>query len=248
MSIDLSELLKGKSTIIKEVSYLETKEYINPFIDKFKDKNYYFKCYTKQADQVSVSNGNPDIVYNRVLIMAIENTDTEFKKAVCMAYGLDVKVPVFKFFVGAINSSDYFLVFDENLLSLQKIEEGKDIDYSIVDTFINQNVVNSIKKEVATLQNTLLDWSGNYLRLGKWIDFTLTQSLTNNYGKVKISNTFPIEVYNKLYIDKDSDYYVNNNPIETMHIFNVYASLLRTDKDILNRFEKTILIQKLIKL
>ena len=66
MEITLNALLEGKPTIIREKEYLATKEYIQPFIDEMSKFTKDFIINVQLPDQVTISNDNKDITYNRV--------------------------------------------------------------------------------------------------------------------------------------------------------------------------------------
>ena len=66
MEITLSALLKGKTTIIREKEYFATKEYIQPFIDEMSKFTKDFIVNVQLPDQVTISNNNKDLTYNRV--------------------------------------------------------------------------------------------------------------------------------------------------------------------------------------
>jgi hypothetical protein len=66
MEITPELLLKGKPTIIKGKEYLPTKDYVQPFFDemsKFTDK---FIVKVQTPDQMTITNGDQDMTYNRV--------------------------------------------------------------------------------------------------------------------------------------------------------------------------------------
>lgn len=66
MEITQNLLLKGKPTIIKGKEYLPTSDYVSPFFDemsKFTDK---FIIKVQTPNQVTVTDGDEDMTYNRV--------------------------------------------------------------------------------------------------------------------------------------------------------------------------------------
>ena len=66
MEITLNALLEGKPTIIRERKYFATKEYIQPFIDEMSKFTKDFIVNVQLPDQVTISNNNKDLTYNRV--------------------------------------------------------------------------------------------------------------------------------------------------------------------------------------
>lgn len=66
MEITLSALLEGKPTIIRGKEYFATQEYIQPFIDEMSKFTKDFIVNVQLPDQVTISNNNRDLTYNRV--------------------------------------------------------------------------------------------------------------------------------------------------------------------------------------
>ena len=66
MEITLNALLEGKPTIIREKEYFATKDYIQPFIDEMSKFTKEFVVNVQLPDQVTISNDNRDVTYNRV--------------------------------------------------------------------------------------------------------------------------------------------------------------------------------------
>lgn len=66
MEITISKLLEGKSTVIKDNEYLSTKEYINPFIELMKKFTNNFYVQVQLPSQLTITNSEKDITYNRV--------------------------------------------------------------------------------------------------------------------------------------------------------------------------------------
>ena len=66
MEITLNALLEGKPTIIREKEYFATKDYIQPFIDEMSKFTKDFVINVQLPDQITISNDNRDVTYNRV--------------------------------------------------------------------------------------------------------------------------------------------------------------------------------------
>ena len=66
MEITLNAMLEGKPTIIREKEYFATKDYIQPFIDEMSKFTKDFVINVQLPDQVTISNDNRDVTYNRV--------------------------------------------------------------------------------------------------------------------------------------------------------------------------------------
>lgn len=79
--------------------------------------------------------------------------------------------------------------------------------------------------------------------LGKLVDRAILYENVNEGGKVKISSTDVISAYDSVYNKPTSNYYIPSTIEGNLH--NYYSALcnqITTGKDIINRFEKTILV------
>ena len=249
---ELKNLLEGKDTIIKGSQYLSAKAYIEPFINRLSQYNPEFICQIKTPDQMSVTNGKPDLVYNRVHIQAIMPKTFYFKedcqKVIGMIYGLDVKIPIAKFYVADIDQDGNIITFDDNAILLQKLESGVPLNYSGIKSLLEKADNNALM--INQLKKSYIDRDKMIKLLGEWIDYTLDGSFTNDGGKVKLSTSLPVDVYKLLIKDKDSGMYIpETKQISMYDIYKAFVSLIRIDdKDIINKFEKTILVKRLLKL
>lgn len=66
MEITLDALMKGKPTIIKDKSYFRTADYVEPFLEQMSKFTSRFIVNVQTPDQVTVTNGDEDLTYNRV--------------------------------------------------------------------------------------------------------------------------------------------------------------------------------------
>lgn len=255
---NLKTVLEGSATVIKNKEYLSTKAYIEPFVERLKTYTNNFICYVKPADQVSYDDKGVDTIYNKVLIIAVLPNDKDvsinrnervvsYHRVVCMSYALDVKVPICKFYTGVVDGDLVFYAFGANCIHVQKIEPDTPIDYTSVQTIIdngfndncqfilNQNVSRSINRDKIT-EN-----------LGEWIDFTIKKEYINDSGRIKLSTGLPIEAYKLLTINRDSDYFVDGNEIPMPEILKSFLiQISEDDKDLVNRYEKTQLVNQLL--
>lgn len=249
---DLKQVLQGKSTTIKNKQYLSASGYIQPFIDRMDPLGASYICQVKVADQLSITNSTPDIIYNRVHIQAVLPESYYFengcRKVVGFIYGIDVKIPIAKFYIANLDSKGNLIAFDPNALSVQKLEDATPIDYSPITNLLsltdNSNVM------ITQLKNSTIDRELFINRLGEWIDLTIDQYVVNDGGKVKLATSLPIDVYKELLKDKDSDnYIVETSAITVYDVYSVFLNKIKEDdKDIVNRFEKTLLVNKILKL
>lgn len=240
---------QGKSTLIKNIQYLSAKDYIQPFVDRLKPLNPTFRCNVKIADQLVVTNNTPEIVYNRVHIQAILPEEyyykNECRKVVGMIYGLDVKKPVAKFYIGDIDDKNNLIVFDENCIKYQDIEDSTALNYSCIKELLEYVDTNAVM--MSQIDNVYYDLDNIQNDLGGWIDYILSAVYPSDYGIVKLATSLPITAYKWITKNKDSDYYCDKNP-KFSTIYKAMLQVITDENDIMNTFEKTILIKRMLRL
>jgi len=252
MTEELNNILEGKTTLIKNKQYLSARAYIEPFIKRMDEFKATYNCQVKTPDQLSVTEGKPDLVYNRVHIQAIlpETYYNKFgcRKVVGMIYGLDVKTPIVKFYIGNIDKNGNLITFDPNAMIIQKLESATPIDFSGIKGLME--LTDSSEVMLKQLQETFVDRDKFMGMLGEWIDIALEKAIINDGGKVKLATSLPVDVYKSILKDKDSGYYISETEqISMLDLYKTFASKIREDdKDIINRFEKTLLINKVLKI
>lgn len=256
----LEEIYKGSATLIKNKQYSTAKDYIEPFINKLSNYTTKFICYVKMADQLSIDGTTVNTVYNKVLVTGIfpaeydftttyQEQNYVFHRVVCMAYSLEGKYPVCKFYTGVVDADMNFFAFGPDCVNIQKIEPETPIDYTPVNTVINNGLKDNCKDVINQSVGIVVPKSSLINTLGEWIDFTIKKEYVNDSGKIKLSNAVPVEVYKELVVNKDSDYYVEDDMVSVLTLLQVFASQVeKDDKDIINRYEKTQLINNLLKL
>ena len=249
MEVTLNELLKGKPTIIKNKEFFQTRDYVEPFINKVSALTDDFKIKVITPNQVTFTNNVQDVTYNRVLIQAvlpeqycIDNHD----EVIGFLYGLDVKRPVVKIYRGYLNRACTNLcVFNPDWINIQEIIPGEFLNYAPIDELLRST--NDFSVKLKKLKNTTVDRSEKITLLGSWVDSTLRYHQNYGFGKVKISKTIPVDAYSQVFIDTSSPYYVPENTDPTLFdIYNSFSQLITNEKDILNKFEKTTLINKIL--
>lgn len=249
---ELSNVLKGKTTLIKNNQYLSAKDYIQPFIDRMQPFNPTYVCQVKTPEQLSITEGNVDTVYNRVHIQAIlpesYYLENDCRKVVGMVYGIDVKIPIAKFYIADLTSTGNLISFNPNAILLQKLESSTPIDYTGIKSLLEITDNNSVM--IQQLKNVYIDRDRLIKFLGEWVDLTLDSAIINDGGKVKLATSLPVDVYKSILKDKDSDFYVSETkPISVYDIYQTFLSKIKEDdKDIINKFEKTLLVNKILKL
>lgn len=252
---DLTIVLEGKNTVINNQPYLSASDYIQPFVDRMRSTFHVtdFKCYVKMPTQLSITNGMPDIVYNRVHIQAILPESYyqhgDYQKVIGFVYGLDTKTPLAKFYVGDINMQNGNVVVFNNMAQItQRIEPNTALDYTCIESLLSLTDNNTTMMD--QLKSVIVDRDQLPILLGNWLDTSIDIAYCNESGKIKLPNSLPLEAYKELLKNKDSYFYVAPEKVITLyHIYQVFLSQITNDeKDILNRFEKTILINRVLKI
>jgi hypothetical protein len=247
--ITINELLNGKATIIKNKSYLSTSDYVQPFLDKMKPFTSDFRVKVKLPDQITIG-VSKDITYNRVLIEAVmpqdESADKEHDEVIGFIYGLDVRKPIAKIYRGLLNRACTNLsVFDPKWIEIQEVKPDESLKYNVKQLM---ELPNSSTTKLALLKKEFIDKEGLYKRLGEWVDRCLKSTYFNGIHSVKLSPSIAIDAYSSLYIDRDSKYFIEDSREASMfEIYNAFTQLITDDtKDIMNKFEKTILVNQIL--
>lgn len=247
---DLSVILEqGKSVLIKNTQFLSAKDYIQPFVDRMDVLNATYRCNVKISDQISITDGAQNIVYTRVHVQAILPEDyynnNNHRKVVGMIYGLDTKKPVAKFYIGDIDDKRNLIAFNTEAIRMQELEDSTPIDYSCIQELLELTDNNSAMMK--QIENVIYPKDALSEMLGNWVDYTLGAVYPTDYGVVKLATSTPINAYKSLVKDKNSDYYCETNP-SLLKIYKACLQILTDENDIINSFEKTVLINRMLQL
>lgn len=250
--ITIAELLKGKSTLIKNKEFFPTKNYVEPFIERMSAFTDDFRIQVKLPDQMTTNKDITDVTYNRVLIQAVlpeKYTIDNHDEVIGFLYGLDVKKPVVKIYRGMLNQACTNLcVFNPQWLEIQDLMPGDPINYNGIKNLMEQT--SDFRIRLDKMKNTNISRNDRKQYLGEWVDYSLRESQDYGYGKVKIAVSTPIDAYKQLFIDSESDYFIPEGIDPTMYdVYNSFTQIITDDKkDIMNKFEKTMIINRLLQL
>lgn len=248
MEVTVSELLQGKATVIRNKDYLATKDFVQPFIDKMSAFTNDFRVKVKLPDQMTISETH-DVTYNRVLIEAVlpkEQSIDNHDEVIGFLYGLDVRKPIAKVYRGYLNSACTNLtVFSPKWMTVQEVKPRESLEFDIQGLL---ELPNSFDQKVKLMKSTFIDRDTIHAKLGSWVDYTLRESWYNTIQNVRISPNVPIEAYKSLYINDQSPYFVpDTEEASVFQAYNAFTQIITDDsKDIINRFEKTMMINKLL--
>ena len=249
MEITLEKLLKGKSTKINEKDFLSTADYVKSFIDATSKLTSTYRIEAIPPRQLTTDGNNTDLTYNRVLIQAVlPNKVDKYNEILALTYALDVRKPWYKVYRAFYdNVTNQTFVFNPDWIIVNELKplEPIEIDINVLLSWTNdfQVKLNTCKTE--TLSTKV---ESRCFRLGEWIEkchFDYYNHEIN--GKVKWSPANIIKVYNSIYIDQNAEYYVGDKDSSVINTYQAFADIIAKDqKDIGNRFEKTILINRLL--
>jgi hypothetical protein len=251
MDVTISELLKGKPTIIKNKEFYQTKNYVEPFIERMSTITDDFRIQVKVPEQMTYSKDAQDLTYNRVLIQAVLPQDHSIDghdEVIGFLYGIDVKRPVVKIYRGYLNQACTNLtVFNPQWIDVQELIPGDPINYNAVKMLMEQT--NDFAVRMKKMKETTLDRNKQTQYLGEWVDYALRETQDYGFGKVKIAVSTPVDAYKQLFIDQDSEYYIPEGLDPTLFdVYNSFTQIVTDDKkDLMNKFEKTMIINRLLK-
>ena len=253
MELTVEQLLQGKATKIKEKEFFTTKAYVEPFFDRMSKYTEEFIINVKPADQISLTPSGEvnfdDIVYNRVWIQAVlpdEYAYENHKRVMSMLYALDTRKPVVKIYTGALNMACLNLcVFNPDALNVAELEPTTAINYSPINLLMGMN--DTIKSTLEKLDKMIFNRNEIYEDLGLWIDRCITSKFNSGFGTVKIAESAPVNVYKDLFYNEDSNYYTKGEEVDGFTVYNAFTDLITQEKkDLVNKFEKTILIKEIM--
>ena len=84
--------------------------------------------------------------------------------------------------------------------------------------------------------------------LGRWVNNSIVKSYDNGFGKVKLATSLIIDAYKNLFINEESDYFIEENtPVSMFTVYNSFTDqICNKDKDIMNKAEKTLLLKNVL--
>lgn len=248
MEITVNELLEGKATIIKSKEYYSTKKYVQPFLDFMGTFTNDFRVKVQLPNQITFGDSQ-DLTYNRVLVEAVlpkENTIDGHDEVIGFVYGLDVRKPVAKFYRGYLNQACTNLtVFNAKWITTQELRPEESLKYDIKGLM---EMASDFPTKLKALKAATLSKEDVFKKLGAWVDGALRNTQYNGIHNVKLSPNVPVEAYRNLFVDDKSEIYVPDTEEASMFdVYNAFTQILTDDKkDIMNKFEKTILVNQLL--
>lgn len=251
MEITLEQLLKGKSTKINNKDFLSTEDYVQSFIDQTKHLTDNYRIEAISPKQVTYDVNGEDITYNKVLIQAVLPTKySKYNECISLCYALDIRKPIYKYYKSLFNNeTGNIIAFNPEHLIIKEIKPNDIFAVNIPELI---QLTTDYTPRIRKYENELLstDYDERCKRLGQWIESSFFELWrTELGGKVKWTTANIIKVFSNLYIDYNSDYYVGDKDSTVLNTYEAFANIIANDKkDICNKYEKTMLINTLLKL
>ena len=87
-----------------------------------------------------------------------------------------------------------------------------------------------------------------YNELGMQIDRCINYKFHNDFGTVKLPESLPIEVYKNLFYNEKSPYFSKEGIVSGFDVYQAYTDIICNgkSKDLVNRFEKTLLVSSIL--
>lgn len=248
MEITIEKLLEGKSTVIKENEYLSTKEYVSPFIEVMKKFTNDFSIQVQLPSQFTITDSKEDITYNRVWAQAIMPSQKYgYSETINLVYALDVRKPIYKIFKAYKDrKTGNLFAFNSQWINVYELKPGENfVDFSPVVKYLLE-LTDDSEIRFDNLEKTKLSSEPEKRQqwLGELIEDSMVFEINNKGGKVKIAPQMVLKAYQNVYMDSSSRNYVENSEECTkLNYLDAFSSLITEDeKDIVNRFEKNLLV------
>lgn len=256
MKITQEQLFKGKATEMKgDKLYRPTEAYTAPFFEKMSSFTNDFIIKVETPNQITVDEDRKDITYNRVWIQAVLPNELQVanhKEVVGLIYGIDMAKPVYKIYKGALDMACTNLsVFNPEYIKVFPFDCEKPINYDVIQTIME--MTNDTVAKINTLKSTTLDRDRDALEreLGRWNYNIMKASVNKGFGKIKLPESMANKAFKKLFIDEESKYFIRQDEVIDMYkIYSSFTDLITNDKDgdILNKVEKTLLLQEILEI
>ncbi len=244
MQTTIDALLLGKPTIIKENQYLSTKDYVEDFLNFFKPIAVDFEINVQLPDQITGNITEKDLTYNRVWIQAVmpdKDSIEEYKEVYGLAYALDTKTPVCKYYRAYKSSkTNNLVVFEPTWIETKELKPEIKFEFDFKNLMSKEN---GFERKIKAIKNNFISPDHLNELLGSLINKSLLYERNDIGGKIKLSPNDIIKAYNDVVNKPTSNYYVSPSTEGSLH--NMYSSVcsqITQGKDIINRFEKTILV------
>lgn len=246
MKLTLEELYLGNETEIGDVKFKSTKTYVEPFINKVKPFVNHIEINASYPGQLVKTEDKNAITFNKVHIKCYvkSESDSDLKEIIVFSYTLEGKTPLSKIYRGYESKDGHFVVDNPNWIIVQKIEEDGGIDVSKITSLLEDT---SNMKTFQDKLNKVITKDQITKSVGNWITYCMITVQEHDLYKTKLPYRHAINGYKSLTQNTDSGYYMI---ADSTYVHSVYYAMLQiiTDdtKDIMNVFDKTILVNNML--
>ena len=254
MEITIGKLLEGKPTVIKDKEYFETKEYCQPFIDVMKKFTDKFYCWVQTPSQLTLTNKEEDITYNKVWLQAVmpdKCNISGYLETYNLVYALDIRQPIYKVFKAyKDNVSGNLFCFDSQWLNVYELKPTTNFtDFNpIIKNLMELTNDSEVRFRKMDNEHFSSAPEERQQKLGELIEKSMLYEYNTKGGKVKIAPANVLKAYENVYINGSSKYYIEETKeCSLFNYYNSFSSLItQDDKDIINRFEKNYLCLEML--
>ena len=251
MEITIGKLLEGKSTIIKENEYLSTKDYVGPFIELMKKFTNDFSVQVQLPSQLTITDSKEDITYNRVWVQAVMSSNSYgYSETINLVYALDVRKPIYKIFKAYKDKkTGNLFAFNSQWINVYELKPSeKFVDFEgIIKHLLSLTDDSCIRFENLEKSKLSSEPKNKQQQLGELIENSMLFEINNKGGKIKIAPQMVLKAFQNVYMDSSSRNYVTDQEECTkLNYLDAFSSLItEDDKDIVNRFEKNLLVYQM---
>lgn len=251
MEITIGKLLEGKSTVIKENEYLTTKEYVSPFIEVMKKFTTDFSVQVQLPSQLTITDSKEDITYNRVWVQALlKDNSYGYAETINLVYALDVRKPIYKIFKAYKDrKTGNLFAFNSQWINVYELKPSeKFVDFEgIVEHLLSLTDDSCIRFENLEKSKLSSESKNKQQQLGELIENSMLFEINNKGGKIKIAPQMVLKAFQNVYMDSSSrNYIADQEECTKLNYLDAFSSLItEDDKDIVNRFEKNLLVYQM---
>lgn len=246
MKLSLEELYQGNETEIGDVKFKSTKFYVEPFINKIKPFVDNIEINASYPGQLVKAEDKNAITFNKVHVKCYvkSNVQSDLKEIIVLSYTLEGKTPMAKMYRGYESEDTHFVVDNPDWIIIQEIKEDEGIDVSkVTDLLESTSNIGTFKAKLDKVitKKEITDLVGN------WITYCMTIVHEHELYKIKLPYRHAINGYKSITHNTDSNHYMVGDSTYKANVYYAMLQIITDDsKDMMNVFEKTILVNNML--
>ena len=241
-----------KGVVFESVyDYLSTEDYVSPFVKLMKKFTNDFSIQVQLPSQLTITDSKEDITYNRVWVQAImPSTSYGYSETINLVYALDVRKPIYKIFKAYKDKkTGNLFAFNSQWINVYELKPSEEfVDFEPVVKHLLE-LTDDSERRFEALENCKLssEPKNRQQLLGELIENSMLFEINNKGGKIKIAPQMVLKAFQNVYMDSSSRNYVTDQEECTkLNYLDAFSSLItEDDKDIVNRFEKNLLVYQM---